>query len=157
MSASRRAAFFCSLLGVTSCFGAGLVYKGNQSYETDLLLMRRGDIDTMEGRPSVTKADVLRDWGPPDDTETQGESEVWTYYEGLTWIGAMPMLLVSVPLIVPTGRHDASLHLTDGVVTKAVEETNVFWGCRLWWDVSAGVWHPECSDAPLSEVVPGME
>lgn len=61
-------------------------------------------------------------WGKPASVRSvssQGRDEMWTYKFGLLWNGAVPMLGIPIPLIVPVGRERVEFVLRDAQVISA--------------------------------------
>lgn len=73
-----------------------------------------------------TGADVRRELGEPDAIQSGPEGkERWVYRTGLRWHGAgLLLLVVPVPLLVPTGRNEATVHVRDGQVIAVRGRSN---------------------------------
>ena len=73
---------------------------------------------------SDTASSVLANWGEPRKVKKSKEGiELWYYADtdaaGSTktiWKGAVPFLLIPIPLLVPTGPKDVILHIDEGKV-----------------------------------------
>lgn len=100
----------------------------------------------------VYTSDLLRKyWNGPDViTRGAGSEEIWTYKSGLIWKGAIPFVIVPIPLILPLEKEKVCLTLRDGRVVSAriikshtaggtygiysSPESGVGWGAMSWKD-----------------------
>ena len=94
-------------------------------------LGQKGEVQTATAADSLlTEAQVLELWGQPDTKHVEPDgAEVWRYKGGLSITGAMiGVLIIPVPLCVPTGHDYADIYFKDGralkVVTSQTVETN---------------------------------
>ena len=70
-----------------------------------------------------TKEELINSWGDPDSYRVNGNCEVLTYYDGYTWSGVGVFLLViPIPLVVPTGHDENRLYFVDGKFSRMVSE-----------------------------------
>jgi hypothetical protein len=62
-----------------------------------------------------TKEEILRLWGEPDQTYSEGSCEVLSYHDGVSWAGVFAFLVViPVPLALPTGLYENKFYLKEG-------------------------------------------
>lgn len=79
-------------------------------------------------REVSTQEEVLKLWGEPDKKWSQNGREKWLYYqEGLAWTMFMPIVVVPIPLGVPTGRNYATLEFDDQQIVSAVSKDRDGW------------------------------
>jgi hypothetical protein len=72
----------------------------------------------------IRKEDVLKRWGPPDKNLADGKFEILVYRRELAFSGAIVYLvLIPVPLLAPVGYRHTHLYFTEGVLSKAIEES----------------------------------
>jgi hypothetical protein len=61
-------------------------------------------------------------WGKPSTLRPEsggGGGELWTYKFGNAWRGVVPMLIIPIPLILPTGSEKITLVVRHGRVVSA--------------------------------------
>jgi hypothetical protein len=66
-----------------------------------------------------TEAWLSTHWGKPtciNYSGPDGLDQIWVYKFGLIWNGVAPIVLVPVPLVLPTGREQVQFFLRDGRV-----------------------------------------
>lgn len=56
---------------------------------------------------------LIRHWGDPAKTSVSGQQRRLTYKQGLSWAGIMPIVIVPIPLAVPSG-HKTVTFTCDG-------------------------------------------
>jgi hypothetical protein len=108
--------------------GCGYMAQVNKKveYQTVALGPRRGDLwkYAEAGCPTCTEAFLKSNWGEPssravDETGT----DVWTYHNGLKWVGASPVVLIPLPLFVPSGKEKIQFGIKNGQITFVKHET----------------------------------
>lgn len=73
---------------------------------------------------SCTASFLLSKWGEPDEQSTSGEAVAkWTYYDGMKWVGASPVVILPLPLFVPIGRERISFSIEGNDVIPVIHET----------------------------------
>lgn len=83
---------------------------------------------------SVTREQLEEAWGKPDDIDVDGKVERWTYKSELRWNGLFALLVVvPVPLLIPTGHESMVVVISDGLVQRAEVHFQVDqeFGCGL--------------------------
>lgn len=70
-----------------------------------------------------TQEQVITLWGQPDEKHQEGLCSVFSYYDGYNWrgVGAF-VLLVPVPLLVPSGHSEIKIYFKDNKSTAVVTE-----------------------------------
>ena len=61
-------------------------------------------------------------YGLPTSIETNGDAETWRYKGSLGWSGIVPILVIPIPLIVPTGHRDTVLNFSNGKLVSVTNE-----------------------------------
>jgi hypothetical protein len=72
--------------------------------------------------PKITGDSLRVKWGEPASVElssTTSPDELWTYKFGHFWCGIVLSPVVTVPLLLPVGRHKVVFFLREGQVIKA--------------------------------------
>ena len=121
----RHALLAASLLvwlpGASGCVGLVAVARGSASYAIEA-----PQLSTPTGQRPAIAENVRRALGEPDRIETVESGERWHYREGLRWNGiALLVVVVPVPLLLPTGFEQAVVHLEDGRVVALEGTDNV--------------------------------
>jgi len=92
--------------------------------------------------PNTTKTEATEQWGRPDKTEhVDAIRERWFYFNGLSWAGIIPMLILPIPLVIPTG-HDYVELLFEGENAVNARTSQTGWSgfaCGL-LDTSGSNW-----------------
>ena len=101
--------------GLSGCAGLMAIVRGSSEFQLDgpALSSRHRAIPT-------TGEHVLRAFGEPDEVISLGpERERWRYRTGLRFHGVAVLLIVlPLPLLVPTGVHDTYVELERGTVVQ---------------------------------------
>ena len=113
-------ALMASVMGLSGCVGAVVQHDDR----TDLAAPQIKPDGTVQSCPLVTslsKADVLRIWGPPTRIARISDSkERWTYRSSeLRWVGIELVALFPLPLIVPVGHEKVTLTFQDDRLMRA--------------------------------------
>ncbi len=102
--------------------GCGYLVQVNKKveYPTVALGTRRGDL--WKGAPSdcqpCTEAFLRSNWGEPSIRAVDENGiTVWTYNNGLKWVGASPVVIVPLPLFVPSGQEKIQFGIKGGRIT----------------------------------------
>ena len=129
-----------SLLKLTSVLAASLFIQGcvgivtrgmeTQTFEPAMgarmpatfAVGSRSEIGNEPRIENPTSLWLKQHWGEPPHvkrvtTATQGE--LWTYSFDRKWCGAMPCIVVPIPLLLPIGRERVVFHVREGRVAKA--------------------------------------
>ena len=122
-----------SLLYLTSCVGGGIVVGKKEEKaafainETRSKPMRR--VMPPEGK-NPSQNEIRSSWGEPSRKKQKDGEEVWVYHSGLSIRGAVPMLGIGIPLIVPVGKNGYDFHFSQGKdrAEKLVVRENNFKG-----------------------------
>lgn len=102
------------------CFG-GLFIDTRETHLEAFTLGGRADVSRTTLMPSLTAEDVRAQWGEPDAIHAGEEGEtIWRYKNGWSWAGFIPILLLPVPLMAPTGSYHVEIQLRDDLVVGAV-------------------------------------
>ena len=99
--------------------GCGYLIQINKKvdYQTVALGTRRGNLMAYAdpGCQPCTEEFLRRTWGEPSSriTDETGTS-VWTYNNGIKWVGGSPVVLIPLPLFVPSGKEKILFGIKDG-------------------------------------------
>jgi hypothetical protein len=108
----------CSLLS-GCCVGGVAVYSKTKTME-HFSLGPTDDLHPETKAENPTEAMVQELWGKPDSKRNEKDGVVvWRYKGVLSWAGLVPMPLIPVPLIAPTGHDCIDIYIKDGVAVKA--------------------------------------
>lgn len=94
---------------------------------------RVGFVNTVAPPVPYTRELVRKEWGTPDRTETSAGVERWFYNRELRWSGAIVLVIVPIPLVVPTGHYQTALDFSDEQLIY------VHSGLRIWYGSVCGV------------------
>ena len=101
--------------------GCGYLVQSNKKveYQTVALGARRGDLwkgASTDCQP-CTEAFLRSNWGEPSNRAIDENGiTVWTYNNGLKWVGASPVVIVPLPLFVPSGKEKIQFGIKDGQI-----------------------------------------
>ena len=108
-----------------NCFGVAVGYMGTFEESTTVfeLTDEKNNMFFNITEKSYTNEDLVKLWGEPDKKTSEGKCEVFTYRDGYNWngIGAF-IIIIPVPLLIPTGRNEARIYLKNGKSVGAVKE-----------------------------------
>jgi hypothetical protein len=118
----------CSLLPLafctSGCIGFVAVARGTAPYA-----IAEPELSTPTGQQPPTADNLRRAFGEPDRVESSARGERWHYREGLRWHGiALLVLVVPVPLLLPTGVEEAIVHFEGDRVVALEGRDNVSLG-----------------------------
>jgi hypothetical protein len=80
----------------------------------------RGDSQT--NTLTYTAAWLDAHWGKPKTIKRTGKGnleDVWIYKFDTTWSGVMPVVVIPIPILIPTGREQVLFTMRDGNVISA--------------------------------------
>ncbi|MEM1084144.1 MAG: hypothetical protein AAGI48_08470 [Verrucomicrobiota bacterium] len=101
-----------------SCVGGGVMVGKREEMggfavnETRSKPLRRATEASANQNPS--KQQLSKSWGNPDQQRNEGGEEIWEYRSGLAWRGAVPMIGIGLPLVVPVGKNGYDFHFPEG-------------------------------------------
>ncbi len=111
--------FLMLSVALAALTGCGYMVQVNKKveYTTVALGTRRGDLWKSAARdcPACTEAFLKSNWGEPDARMVdEAGTTVWTYHNGLKWVGASPVILIPLPLFAPSGKEKIQFGLKEG-------------------------------------------
>ena len=137
------------LLGLQAgCLALGGGYVGNDRFQPAFLTPERatyakfrfkGDEDlsaltrsekTRLVEPTIprviSKDDLLRAWGLPDEKILEDGREQWVYRDGLRWNGVFifPGIIIPIPLVIPIGWNTFTVEFHEDAVSTIVAVVN---------------------------------
>jgi hypothetical protein len=69
----------------------------------------------------LTPAVLVQKWGEPTSHgRVPPDYEVWTYRMRTGWNGIIPILIIPIPLVLPTGEKKVEFYLQHGHVVKVI-------------------------------------
>jgi hypothetical protein len=88
-------------------------------------------ISLEKSKETSTKEYYRISMGEPNKIYNEDGKEYWSYYEELTWSGALVYLIIPIPLIIPTGIKDNIIVFENDIATKRIYEKrhSNFYGC----------------------------
>ena len=107
--------------GLFGCAGVVAVVRGSSDYRVEQpTLLSLGALSSYHRGVPATAEQALRTFGEPDEIIELGpERERWRYRTGLRFHGvALLLIVVPVPLLVPTGVHHAYVELEQSTVVQ---------------------------------------
>lgn len=112
-------------LTLSGCVGLAVGSYGTfeNKQEQFQLSDKRNEFKRFSEPKSYNKELVLTLWGQPDEIKQTGACETLIYHDGYTWsgIGAF-VLIVPIPLAVPSGYDETRIYLRDGKTVGSVSE-----------------------------------
>ena len=121
----RVLVIFISALLLSGCVGLAVGSYGTfeNKREKFQLSDKRNKFKVYSEPTSYNKEQVLSLWGRPDEVKQTGACETLIYHDGYTWsgIGAY-VIILPVPLVVPSGYDETRIYLKDGRTVAAVTE-----------------------------------
>jgi hypothetical protein len=130
-------------LAVQGCIGGWIQTRNAHTIETPSV----GDkpspnfhLAIGKGKPgeSPTSDWLLEHWGQPTTirrASKPGQKEVWVYKCGRVWYGAIPCVIVPIPLVLPLESRKVKFVLRDGRVVRA---TAVEFSNKIGWLAGLG-------------------
>lgn len=110
---------------LSGCAGIAVGTYGKKEWvRTEFSLAKARNQFSFEARSSsYSRADIAEHWGEPDATESVEACEVLIYKDGTSWAGVGAfVVVVPVPLMVPTGSYKNRFYLRDGVAVGLIQE-----------------------------------
>jgi hypothetical protein len=125
-------------LTLSGCFGLAVgSYGRHERLHTFVSLAKgKGNFASHNHSSAYSESETISLWGAPDRIATNGCCRVLGYHNGWSWsgVGAF-VLIVPVPLVVPSGHYENRFYFKDGkcvgLVSEYGEESNVYgfmWG-----------------------------
>lgn len=105
---------------LSGCVGVITMHNPEKSYTgSNVKLGGRGWC--CSGYKSVsTKAEVKSAWGEPDKKWTEAGVERWLYKQSsMSWVAIIPVLVIPIPIGVPTGHNATTLSFLDEKISSA--------------------------------------
>jgi uncharacterized protein YceK len=95
---------------LSGCVGVITMHNPEKSYNAnDVKLGNRGWCCSAY-QPISTKSEVLAIWGEPDKKWSEAGTEKWLYKQSsLSWAAVIPVIILPIPLGVPTGHNTTTL------------------------------------------------
>ncbi|MGB6221824.1 hypothetical protein [Haloferula sp.] len=98
-----------ALMSLNSCVGVGIV-KGEKKEHSSFGVTKTKSkasrrIVAQEGGANPSREEIRSKWGAPDRQDLRDGGELWSYDSGLAVRGAIPMLGIGIPLIIPVGKN----------------------------------------------------
>ena len=106
------------VFSLTSCVGIGVMGGKKEEHssfginETRSKPMRR--VTDAEGGRNPTRKEIQSSWGEPNQKCEEGGEELWCFDSGLAIRGAVPMLGIGIPLVIPIGKNSYDFHFPAG-------------------------------------------
>jgi len=97
---------------LTGCMGVVTLGTNKETYGPNVILTGNQNKQLMKSSSpqQVSKEDVLKKWGEPSQKVKDGDLERWVYIQDdLSWTGIMPLLIIPIPLMIPTGHYRTSM------------------------------------------------
>jgi len=92
---------------------------------------------------SLSRAELLRAWGPPRAIRREGDAEIWRYRsEHRRWVGVTPVVVVPLPLELPLAHERVEVRFADSGDVTATQ--TAIRGTRAFCTLFGG----PCSDVP---------
>lgn len=75
---------------------------------------------------AISKEDLLKAWGPPDERLVEAGQERWVYRDGLQWNGVFifPGIIIPIPLVIPVGWNTFTIEFQEDMVSTIVTVVN---------------------------------
>jgi hypothetical protein len=112
-------------LFLSGCFGLAVgTYGKHQKLTTGFVLAKGKNNFGISSHPEdYSEADITRFWGKPDETTLSGCCKVLKYHDGISWAGVGAfVIVVPIPLLLPSGHYNTSLYLKGGKCVGLVSE-----------------------------------
>jgi hypothetical protein len=127
---------------LSGCVGIAFVHPKVDEHDRFYLAARPSVLPT--SAPNTTKTEATEHWGTPDKIEhVDAVRERWFYYNSLSWAGIIPMLILPIPMVIPTG-HDYVELLFEGENAVKARTSQTGWSgfaCRVFSDLGCGALH----------------
>jgi len=143
-------------LGLNACAWVGMDYGGFESINTEIdnpnlttFSLHSCSLIHSDTYGALNSLDeMLEFWGEPDKRYFQGKEQHLIYERELIWSGVkLVLLIVPIPLLIPTDRGYCKVVVSDGKVTKLIRhhsEADTFVGCWFYPELHTGSWEYGC-------------
>ena len=143
MRTFRLVAVLVACLLSQGCVGVLVCSKASTTIKRPFINPTGPDVECVSegfGGNEYTGSWLKSNWGTPKSVKAVSGSneELWTYqFKRQCWCGVIPMVIIPIPLVVPTGTEKAVFLLRDGRVVSAKR--------AKWWrgGAMAGLVGPE--------------
>ena len=134
MNMIRLILLLTSSVFLSGC-GLGIFWMGTYEYEKDNfygLKLGENRCDYSYGNAlfdlkNYQKEELIELWGTPDREGSDGSLEYVTYFDGFSWTGLIAVVVVvPVPLAVPSGLEEHTFYFEDNTLTSIVREYTEF-------------------------------
>jgi len=111
-----------------SLSGCGYISQVNKKveYQTVALGPHRGDLYQFADSTCqpCTEEYLRSNWGEPTSRSTdESGNAVWSYNNGLKWVGASPVVIIPLPLFVPSGQEKVIFGIRNGRIMYVQHHT----------------------------------
>jgi hypothetical protein len=114
---------FTSALLLTGCVGLAVGSFGTFENSEEFTPEPERNQFGFGGATSYTTERVIELWGQPNESYKEGACTVYSYHDGLNWSGVgVFVLVVPVPLLVPSGKDEVRIYFRDNQRVAAVSE-----------------------------------
>lgn len=117
------------ILAVAALLQAGCGYLAQTVHDKDYSELgvgnKRGALGVnAENTNRCTTSFLIKNWGEPDSRVNIDHNQtILSYYVGLKWVGASPVVLIPLPLFIPVGREVVSFTLKEENIVAIRHET----------------------------------
>jgi hypothetical protein len=109
------------LLSQSGCAGLVAVVRGSSAFQLERPVLVSGSVLSSDHRGPPPSVDhLLTGFGEPDEVIASGtHREQWRYRTGVRFHGlALLLVVIPLPLLVPTGVHDTYVEIEHGSVVR---------------------------------------
>jgi hypothetical protein len=115
------------LLLTQGCVGLGVIKTQSETFHDPFVGCQPG---VYALAPRQTNTVVYTDswlkanWDTPTSIKHTGagdQDEIWVYKFGLAWNGVVPIVLIPIPLVLPTGKEQVQFALHQGHVISGTQ------------------------------------
>jgi len=123
MSTAKLTAILPVFLLLQGCVGVGVWSKEKTAISNPTIsdTVRLDGVTSGREGSAFTAAWLQAHWGAPKRVSpgSAAGEELWTYEFGQCWCGVIPMVVIPIPLVLPTGSEKMVFLLRDGRVVSA--------------------------------------
>jgi len=112
-------------LFLSGCFGlaVGTFGRHERLHPSISLAQGKNNFGSSFHSDAYSESEIVSLWGVPDETETNDCCKVLSYHDGCSWSGVGAFLIVvPIPLLVPSGHYENRFYLKDGKCVGLVSE-----------------------------------
>ena len=112
-------------LFLSGCFGLAVGSYGRHERLDTSVSLAKGKNNYGESIHSgaYSESEIINLWGEPDEIATNDCCKVLSYHNGCSWSGVGAFLIVvPIPLLVPSGHYETRFYLKDGKCVGLVSE-----------------------------------